>query len=431
MAMARTLRDAALDSRAARSRLAPRGKPYFRTLEAGLHLGYRKTGGRKGKPATAGKWVARHYVGDQAYVVETIATADDMSDANGLTVLTFAQAQTEARKRRDDRAHGAAGHGGPFTVAAAIALYVHSLKARGKDAADTEFRANAMILPSLGKIEIARLSTDQIRQWFMALAEAPPRLRTAKGKAQRYRKVAVGHEMVRRRHSTANRILAILKAALSHAYREGKIASDEAWRRVKAFENASAAKTRYLSVLEAQRLLNACEPDFRAIVHAGLLTGCRYGELGRLTVADFRPDSGTLAILRSKTGKPRHVVLTEEGVEFFKQLCAGRGGNELLLRKSNGAAWGKSHQIPEMVGAVARARISPPISFHGLRHSYASLSVMGGVPLMVVAENLGHADTRMVQKHYGHLSKSYVADAIRAGAPRFGFKPDLKVATIR
>jgi hypothetical protein len=55
------------------------------------------------------------------------------------------------------------------------------------------------------------------------------------------------------------------------------------------------------------------------------------------------------------------------------------------------------------------------------------LTVMAGAPLMVVAENLGHADTRMVQRHYGHMSKSYVADAIRAAAPRFGFEPNPKV----
>jgi hypothetical protein len=38
----------------------------------------------------------------------------------------------------------------------------------------------------------------------------------------------------------------------------------------------------------------------------------------------------------------------------------------------------------------------------------------------VVARNLGHADTRMVEKHYGHLAASYVTEAIRSGAPRFG-----------
>jgi hypothetical protein len=40
--------------------------------------------------------------------------------------------------------------------------------------------------------------------------------------------------------------------------------------------------------------------------------------------------------------------------------------------------------------------------------------------LLVVAKNLGHADIRIVEKHYRHLSQSYIADAIRAAAPRFG-----------
>jgi hypothetical protein len=39
---------------------------------------------------------------------------------------------------------------------------------------------------------------------------------------------------------------------------------------------------------------------------------------------------------------------------------------------------------------------------------------MRGVPLPVIAANLGHADGRMVEKHYGHLAPSYVADTIRA-----------------
>ncbi len=41
---------------------------------------------------------------------------------------------------------------------------------------------------------------------------------------------------------------------------------------------------------------------------------------------------------------------------------------------------------------------------------------------MVVARNLGHADTRMVEKHYGHLAPSYVAEAVRKSAPKFGLK---------
>ena len=36
---------------------------------------------------------------------------------------------------------------------------------------------------------------------------------------------------------------------------------------------------------------------------------------------------------------------------------------------------------------------------------------LNGEPLMVVAKNLGHTDTRMVEKHHGHLAPGYVADA--------------------
>ena len=56
---------------------------------------------------------------------------------------------------------------------------------------------------------------------------------------------------------------------------------------------------------------------------------------------------------------------------------------------------------------------------------------MSGMPLMVVAKNFGHADTRMTEKHYGHLAPSYIADAIRAHAPRFGMESEGKVRAIQ
>ena len=49
---------------------------------------------------------------------------------------------------------------------------------------------------------------------------------------------------------------------------------------------------------------------------------------------------------------------------------------------------------------------------------------MNGVPLMVVAQNLGHRDTTMVERHYGHLTPSFKRDMIRDKAPTFGFQPE-------
>ena len=145
---------------------------------------------------------------------------------------------------------------------------------------------------------------------------------------------------------------------------------------------------------EAQRLINAAQGDFRVLVQAALQTGARYQELARLRVSDFNADAGTLHIRKTKTHKDRHIVLTDEGRSFFGQLAAGRPGTALLL----GHEWKPSRQAPLIKEACEHAGIEPPLNFHALRHTWASLSVMGGMPLMVVARNLGHADTRMVER---------------------------------
>jgi integrase len=318
------------------------------------------------------------------------------------------------------RAHAAGGKSGPYTVADAVADYLAFLEHNRRTAGDVRYRMNAHALPQLGDVEVPSLTAARLRKWHADLAKQPARLRTVPGEKQKHRPLADDDEAVRRRRASANRCLSQLKAALNRAWREGHVSSDEAWRRVEPFENADAARVRYLSIAESKRLLNACEPDFRKMVRAALETGARYGELTRLEVSDFNPDTGTLAIRVSKTGKPRHVVLTDDGADFFREVCMGRAGSELMFLKANGSTWRKSHQLRPMAEACQRAKIDPPVGFHQLRHTWASLSVMNGVPLLVVAKNLGHTDTRMVEKHYGHLAPSYVADAIRAGAPRFG-----------
>lgn len=416
--MARTVRDAKLESRTARSALKAAGKPYYRSIDEGLHLGYRK--GVRG-----GKWVMRRYVGNEKYVVEAIGTADDTLDPDGAEILSFAQAQNIARTRFIEERRRAAGlpvQAGPYTVKDCIDEYITWLEDNRKSGRDTRWRAEALIFPTLGAIPCAKLSNTQIRKWRDDTAKAPVRLRVKKGKPAKFKKINLDDpEEVRRRRASTNRVLTILKAALNRAWRDSRIPSDTAWRTVEPFEQADAARVHYLTVAEAKRLINASPEDFRKLVQVALATGCRFGELAALQVKDFHNDSCTLHIRTSKSGKGRSVVLTEEGGELLIGLTAGRAGTEILLPKAEGGRWLKSHQTRPMADACENGKIIPAASFHTLRHTYASLSVMNGMPLMVVARNLGHADTRMVEKHYGHLSASYVADAVRASAPRFGF----------
>jgi integrase len=416
--MSRTLKDEKISTREARLKLKARGKPYYRAIEEGLHLGYRKPRGRKGRPAVAGKWVLRRYVGQQAYVVEAIAIADDYTDADGRVVLGFAQAQAKAR------ALLAGGRkAGPYTVAMALDAYFEKVEAEGRSAYDSRRR----IEPYVHKIESARcdeLDADTLRAWLRTVARAPARLRTAVGQKQKHRELDHDDvEAVRQRRATANRTLTVLKAALNSAYRDGKIASAAAWERVEPFKQVDAARIRFLTRAEAQRLINATDPEFRAMVEAALATGARYGELCQLEVQDFNAGTGTIAIRRSKSGKARHVVLAANGVKLFQRLAAGRAGTDRILCKGDGSGWAKSAQARPMIEACGRAHIKPRISFHILRHTYASLAVMAGMPLWILARNLGHSDTRMVEKHYGHVEQSFISDAIRKAAPQFDAEP--------
>ena len=187
---------------------------------------------------------------------------------------------------------------------------------------------------------------------------------------------------------------------------------------------------RYLSVGEARRLVRACPKNFRKMVQAALLTGCRYSELARLRCDDFNANSGTLAIRLSK-GKIRHVVLTDEGKAAFAGWTADRAHSEIVFLRADGEVWGKSHQKRPLDEASTRAEISPGVNFHILRHTHGSHLAMSGVPMGVVAAQLGHADTRMTEKHYAHLAPSYVAQAIRANFPALNLSEEPQVVPLR
>ena len=95
--------------------------------------------------------------------------------------------------------------------------------------------------------------------------------------------------------------------------------------------------------------------------------------------------------------------------DFVSGMCAGRAGDELIFGSEQGRP---------MAEACKR------VEDHPAGQIPSTASYFGKPPD-------GHSDTRMVEKHYGHLAPSYIAEAIRARAPRFGFKPDPKLATLR
>jgi integrase len=412
--MARTIQDSKLESRAARDRLAPGKKPHWRTLvPKKLHLGYRRK--RKDEP---GIWLVRHYLGNERYQIAPLGLADDYQDDGG--VLSFADAQRAAHAHRP----AVRGRAGLPTVGDALADYIADLRTERPASADhVQGIAARSILPALGAKRLAALTTEELTAWRNGLAE-----QSAYGA---HRPPPQSEDKKRARRASANRFFGILRAALNKAFVTGLVASDTSWRRVKPLKKTTSARVTLLTHEQVRRLINAADAQsgFRNLVIAGLQTGMRYGELTRLRVGDFT--NNKIHVRISKSGKPRFVTLTEEGVEFFRHVTMGRSADDLMFPKNGTGAWNKSNQADPMRAACSNARIEPSISFHQLRHVYASLSVMAGMPLPALARNLGHADTVMIEKHYGHLHRDYVDESIHKHAPRYGIVLPSNVTDLR
>jgi integrase len=424
--MPRKARDERLDSRTARLKLTPRREPYWRTIQQGRLVGYRRLAGGK-----AGTWIAQFYQREMTPSRQflSLGTADDMLEADGFVTLTFNQAQEKAANWFGELMRSDGRKAEPLTVKEAVEHYLADYTGRGgKALKDLETSFNAHVLPTLGDKQVARLTAPMIRTWLRDLASAAPRLRVSNKPDAQPRKAAPKAstpDAMRARRASANRVLTNLKAALNLAFREQRVPSDDAWRRVEPFQNVGQPRIRYLSDDEAVRLINASSQAFRDLVQAALLTGCRYGELAAAKAIDLNLDAGSLRIPVAKGGKPRSVVLTAEAVQLFNRLSAGKPAGALLLVRGDGSAWGKSYSQRPLAEACKAARICPGITFHGLRHTHASRLAMAGTPMSVIAAQLGNSEA-ICAKHYAHLSPSYVSDTIRAN-----FKPyDLEVEPV-
>jgi integrase len=426
--LARTARNSSLETRTARARLRVRRTPYFAKIAKGLRLGYYRG-------SVAGSWIARCYRGAGVYATEALGIADDTLEADGVKVLDYWQAQAHARRWGERQRLIAEGmvREGTYTVADAVKDYLAEITAEKNPTAvrGAKYVFDAWILPELGAVQIEKLTLDRITRWRNKLATQPKRVRSKLIATEpATRETADDDDARRARKATANRILTMLKAALNRAFHADRASSDSAWRKVKPFRRVDEAVVRYLSAAEARRLVRACPEDFRKMVQAALLTGCRYAELARLKCANFNRDSGTLAIRLSK-GKIRHVVLTDEAKACFEGWTAGRGLSETMFLRADGEVWGTSHQKRPLDEASERAGIAPAVNFHILRHTHGSHLAMNGVPMGVIAAQLGHADTRMTEKHYAHLAPSYVAQTIRANFPVLGLTDGADVIPLR
>jgi len=258
--MAQSPRDKRLETRSARLRLAS-GRRYYTPIGEGLAIIYRRTG--KG----FGTWSAKLAMQRGHYAIRVLGAADDYDHENGADVLTFWQAQDKARKLSREAKLNAGILIKPTTVAGAAHSYLEWFRAHRRSIKATEHTIRAHILAELGDTGLEDLTTSRIRNWLEVLATKPARIRSRKTATKpSFRPAPTTPEQKRARRATANRVFNVLKAILNRAFQQGMVTTDAAWKRVKPFPKADQARIRFLSDIEAARLVNACQPALRMLV---------------------------------------------------------------------------------------------------------------------------------------------------------------------
>ncbi len=183
----------------------------------------------------------------------------------------------------------------------------------------------------------------------------------------------------------------------------------------------------FLSFDEADRLIQAADGQFQAMILVALRTGLRQGELLGLQWPDIDFDNHLLSvrqtIYRGRIGTPKNgrirVIPIESGALQALRALSGREGHKGLdVSKTAGYVFHQTDGTPltdnlckhPIKRACKRAGIRR-VGWHVLRHTFASHLVMKGVNLRVVQELLGHSTITMTMR-YAHLNDSIKKDAV-------------------
>jgi len=185
-----------------------------------------------------------------------------------------------------------------------------------------------------------------------------------------------------------------------------------------SFPTPNNARQRFLTQEEAARLLEALRqrsPQVARIAVLSLYGGLRLSEILGLAWSNVDLKNGIIMVQDTKNNESRPIFITEPIRQVLRELATG-APEELLFKSKTGnpVVWlSKSFAatVNELKLNEGVADRRERVTFHSLRHSYASWAVQAGVPLYTVGKALGHRSLSMAAR-YSHLS----SDSHRAAA---------------
>ncbi len=211
--------------------------------------------------------------------------------------------------------------------------------------------------------------------------------------------------------SSCNRVLAVMKCLFNAAVRWGFLdMGQNPCRNVSAIPEP-IPPTRYLTKYEAWQVMTALQAmknnNNALALQLLLLTGARKQEIITARWEHTHLDDRILTVPLSKSGKMRHIPLSNEAVALIQNLPRHPPSPWLFPSKNPEKpiqhlfyTWNK---VRQKLG-LGNVRI------HDLRHSFASILVNAGCTLYEVQRILGHSDPKVTMR-YAHLAQSSLVEA--------------------
>ena len=252
----------------------------------------------------------------------------------------------------------------------------------------------------LSTTPITELTQGQVNEWRLKLTKAPALLQD---------KTRVGTRP--KSDSSINREMAVFKAALNLAMRDGYATCDAAWKyKLTPIENATGRRDCYLDVTQRRALIASAPADLAAFLKALSLIPFRPGAMAAMTAMTAGSFDKRLGVLT--VGKDRKITLPRATAAFFAEQIKVKLPTAPLVARADGKFWSKDSWKGPFKDAALLASLPSAATTYALRHSVITdLIELHNLSTMTVAQ-LSGTSVLMIEKHYGHLLHDHAANAL-------------------
>lgn len=199
--------------------------------------------------------------------------------------------------------------------------------------------------------------------------------------------------------STVNRELALLKHMFNLAITWDLFLAVNPVRKVKFFREFNMG-LRVVSPEEERRLLQHASPFIQDLIRFALNTGLRTGELFSLHWLNVDFKNGILTVFAAKTQKTREIPLNAETRKVLDAWWLNKKNEFVFYNPETGKPF---VDLKEGFALACRKAEISGVTWHTLRHTFASRLVNSGVDIVTVKELLGHSSISVTMR-YAHTN---------------------------